>query len=101
MPKTITEITFDDWQIIKTTFISNGYSIAESEWAANNNLDPEGPRAEQIRRLLRNRRYKVAFLVRYTGLNRRMVIDDLADARKRNAEAKGAEDPMNLFMGES
>jgi len=94
-------LTAEEWHEIFTTFTANGFSVSEARWAADNNLDPEGPRRTQIRRLLLNRRSLLAWMIRYTGFSRKSLIDDLAEERYRRAVERGDEDPMNLFMGES
>ena len=94
-------IPFEDWVRIKTTFSGYGFSEAESEWAANNDLDPKGDKADQVIRLLKNRSKKVAVLMRYTGLRRKEVINSCDEMRRENAAKKGAEDIMNLFVGET
>ena len=91
-------ITFEKWEEIRVTFLRYGFTNREAKWAANNNLDPEGPRRIDIRKLLRNRRLKLRTLVQYTGLPRREVIKDLEEESRFIAREKG-EDENNLFMG--
>lgn len=93
-------ISPETWEYIKRTFQTYGFSSEEGTWAANNNLDPGGPKSKQIMRLLRNRMRKVNALVRYTGFSRRSVILDCEEESKFIARQKG-EDENNLFMGAS
>ena len=93
--------TYEEWSAIKKQFELNGFSEAEAEWAANNKLDPSDPeRSIQITRLLKNRKDKIKFLMKYAEMNWAEAVEAEAETSKKNNEDKGA-DPLDLFQGES
>ena len=98
MPQTNTGISPEKWHDIYVTFLGYAFSRNEAEWAANNNLDPDGPKRKEITRLLRNRSKKVAALVKFTGFTRKSVIQDCEEESRFIARSKN-EDESNLFMG--
>jgi len=89
------------WRHIYNVFRHSGFHHDEALWAADNNMDPRGPRRDQIAQLLRNRASKVNLLTKVSGFTRRRVIAALNRERKAKAKRAGIEDLMNLFIGES
>lgn len=94
-----TDLPYDDWLTIKNIFIANGFSEEEAEWAANNDLDPEGIKGIEIRSLLIRRRRDVAIIIRNTNWSHEETVEFLDQARRTNAISKGYDDEMNLFAG--
>lgn len=95
-----TVLSPERWHDIKLIFMNSGFSKAEAEWAAEQNLDPHGPKREAILSLLRRRRLKVKALMKYTGAGRREIILELEESSKIVALEKGF-DAMNIFAGAS
>ena len=94
--------TYDEWVKIRNLFTRNGFSEEEAEWAANNNLDISDPtRTDQITRLLRNRKDKVKFVMKYAKIPWDEAVDTCAETSRRNNEDRGEADTLNLFAGES
>lgn len=84
---------------IYNIFRRYGFSHDEATWAARNNLDPKGPKAHQIKRLLRNRRARVELVMREFGWDREYAISKLEAIRIREAIRQGADDIDNIFIG--
>lgn len=97
---TTEKIDLATWKYIRDIFLRAGFHPEEATWAANNNLNPRGPKRSQIMKLLRNRANKVSTLMRYSGLSRREVIEYCRDMRVEEARKKGG-DEENVFVGES
>jgi len=91
----------EDWKKIRNIFLRYGFSIEEATWAADNNLNPLGEKAGQIKKILRNRATKVRALMRASGFSRKVVIESCDEMRRNNLERKGIEDLLNLFQGET
>ena len=89
-----------DWMRIRDLFLRYGFSTDEAHWAAENNLDPMGPKGAQIKKLLRNRKTKVRTLMKISGYTKQKVIDSLDDMRREKCLKDGF-DEMDLFQGES
>ena len=94
------DIEAKDWLRLRNLFLEYGFSDEEADWAADNNLDPKGPKAQQVKQILRNRRTKVRTLMRISGFDWNKVVESLDSMRRENALKKGA-DEMDLFQGES
>ena len=93
--------TYEEWSAIKKLFTLNGFAEDEAEWAANNKLDISDPtRTEQITRLLRNRKDKVKFVMKYGKVSWDEAVDSCAETSKRNNQDAGR-DPLDIFSGES
>jgi len=102
MPIRINIPTSLQFKRIYNQFIEYGFSDAESMWAADNNLDPRGPKRYQIGRLLRNRLYLVKTLLEHeTAWTWDKAVDYIDKGRRRQAIEQGYEDDMNLFVGET
>jgi len=92
------------WQSIYNIFRRSGFREDEAEWAADNNLDPRGARANEVRKILKNRTDRIRVVMKYTKEpkpSREEVVEFLAEQRRRIAREQGAVDPDNIFIGET
>ena len=96
----LTTLDAEAWRRIRNIFLRYGFSPDEAVWAADNDLDPLGPRGDQIKKLLRNRSTKVRMLIRVGRIDRHTAVQWCEEESRRNAREKG-EDETNLFQGAS
>jgi len=92
----------ESWNQIYDIFIKAGFSEEESDWAADHNLSIRGPKRLEVGRLLKNRRNKVEVVLTVKKKwGWAEAVGYLADARLRTARNQGAEDEMNVFIGDT
>ena len=93
-----TTLSFEEHEKLKKLFMRWGFNNEEAEWAVEQSLDPMN---DVVRRLMKNRRDKARFLMKYGQVDWKTAVQMCADTRESNNRGKGYEDLLDLFQGQS